>query len=149
MAAGARQPGRSRALRLVLPHRSQTNLSDTWRRSAYLTYNIASEGDLHAAYYQKKLSAFREGVAGDISINKDFGGEIVRGSGHEQDVMKHIRVWCTVRTSTWWNCHYRLDRKPGHFNDIFTRLYLVYSSRVRRLTCRVLSPRETKSNGAG
>ena len=31
------------------------------------------------AYYQKKLSAFREGVAGDISINKDFGGEIVRG----------------------------------------------------------------------
>ena len=62
-----------------LPHRSQTNLSDTWRRSAYLTYNMASEGDLHAAYYQKKLSAFREGVAGDISINKDFGGEIVRG----------------------------------------------------------------------
>ena len=61
-----------------LPHRSATNTSDTWRRSGYLTYNLASEGDLHAAYYRKKLQAFSDGSAGSISINKDFGGDIVQ-----------------------------------------------------------------------
>jgi len=60
-----------------LPHRSFTNTSDRWRRSAYLTYNLASEGDFHAAYYRKKLLAFSDGSAGSISINDDFGGDIV------------------------------------------------------------------------
>ena len=31
-----------------LPHRSDANMSQGWRRLAYLTYNKASEGDLHA-----------------------------------------------------------------------------------------------------
>jgi len=60
-----------------LPHRSWTNTSDRWRRSAYLTYNKAAEGDFHAAYYRKKLQAFSDGSAGTISINDDFGGDIV------------------------------------------------------------------------
>lgn len=60
-----------------LPHRSYENRSDTWRRSAYLTYNPASQGDLHAAYYAKKHAAMRAGTAGTISINKDFGGNVV------------------------------------------------------------------------
>ena len=60
-----------------LPHRSFANDSDSWRRSAYLTYNPESQGDLHAAYYEKKQAAMRAGQAGSISINKDFGGKIV------------------------------------------------------------------------
>jgi len=60
-----------------LPHRSHANQSNSWRRSAYLTYNRASEGDLHAAYYAKKRTATLAGRAGAISINKDFGGRVV------------------------------------------------------------------------
>jgi len=61
-----------------LPHRSCANTSDRWRRSAYLTYNRRIEGDFHAAYYRKKLQAFSDGSAGSISINDDFGGDIVK-----------------------------------------------------------------------
>ena len=61
-----------------LPHRSFVNESDRWRRSAYLTYNKASEGDFHSAYYRKKLAAFSNGSAGAISINDDFGGRPAR-----------------------------------------------------------------------
>ena len=60
-----------------LPHRSATNTSDTWRRSGYLTYNLASEGDLHAAYYRKKHETWAAGQGGKISITDDFGGEVV------------------------------------------------------------------------
>ena len=49
-----------------------------WRRIAFLTYNRASEGDRHAAYYEAKRRAMSAGTAGSISINKDFGGEIVQ-----------------------------------------------------------------------
>ena len=61
-----------------LPHRSLPNSSDRWRRSAYLTYNVEREGDLHSAYYRKKLQAISDGSAGSISINADFGGDIVK-----------------------------------------------------------------------
>ena len=61
-----------------LPHRSAPNASSTWRRSAYLTFNRAAEGDYHEAYYATKAKAFSEGVAGAISINDDFGGDIVQ-----------------------------------------------------------------------
>ena len=54
------------------------NTTASWRRSAYLTFNRAAEGDLHAAYYAKKREAFAQGTAGTISINKDFGGAIVQ-----------------------------------------------------------------------
>ena len=37
-----------------LPHRSAPNASSTWRRSAYLTFNRAAEGDCHAEYYATK-----------------------------------------------------------------------------------------------
>jgi predicted HD phosphohydrolase/ectoine hydroxylase-related dioxygenase (phytanoyl-CoA dioxygenase family) len=60
-----------------LPHKSDANLSDGWRRLAYLTYNVASEGDLHSKYYQTKIDMMKSGSAGTISINKDFGGTIV------------------------------------------------------------------------
>lgn len=60
-----------------LPHRSDPNLSNTWRRLAYLTFNVASEGDLHSKYYSKKIDLMRKGEAGSISINKDFGGNVV------------------------------------------------------------------------
>ena len=62
-----------------LPHRSQPNTHPTRaRRLAYLTYNPASEGDHHAAYYAAKLAAFADGSGGTISINDDFAGTIVQ-----------------------------------------------------------------------
>ena len=57
-----------------LPHRSETNESNVPRRSAFLTYNKASEGDFHAAYYRKKAALMD---AGQISINRDFAGTVV------------------------------------------------------------------------
>jgi len=70
-------PGDVLLFHSYLPHRSTTNHSDRWRRSAYLTYNMQREGDFHTAYYRKKLQAFSDGSAGSISINDDFGGDIV------------------------------------------------------------------------
>ena len=72
------QPGDMVLFDSSLPHRSVTNTTDRWRRSAYLTYNVRREGDLHAAYYRTKAAAFSDGSAGTISINKDFGGDIVK-----------------------------------------------------------------------
>jgi len=60
-----------------LPHRSSANHSDTWRRSGYYTYNLASEGDFHAAYYAEKAETWAAGEGGKISITNDFGGDIV------------------------------------------------------------------------
>ncbi|GMI32468.1 hypothetical protein TeGR_g15158 [Tetraparma gracilis] len=60
-----------------LPHRSDINMSKTWRRLAYLTFNKRSEGDLHADYYKAKIDMMKAGTAGSISINKDFGGEVL------------------------------------------------------------------------
>ena len=57
-----------------LPHRSASNQTEGWRRLAYLTFNKASEGDLHAAYYDKKAQVMQKGA---ISINLDFAGKIV------------------------------------------------------------------------
>lgn len=57
-----------------LPHRSGTNRTDGWRRAAYLTFNRAAEGDLHAAYYAKKRATM---AAGAISLNLDFAGKVV------------------------------------------------------------------------
>ena len=57
-----------------LPHRSGPNATEGWRRAAYLTFNLASEGDLHAAYYAHKRATMAEGA---ISLNLDFAGEIV------------------------------------------------------------------------
>ncbi|ORW47988.1 phytanoyl-CoA dioxygenase family protein [Mycobacterium paraense] len=39
------------------PHRSGANTSTTSRRALYLTYNAASSGDLHEAYYRHKRVA--------------------------------------------------------------------------------------------
>lgn len=71
------RPGDAVLFDSYLPHRSGPNTSSSWRRSAYLTYNPAAEGNLHDAYYARKRRAMLEGTAGTISINKDFGGRIV------------------------------------------------------------------------
>ena len=60
-----------------LPHRSDANMSDSWRRLAYLTFNAKSEGDYHEAYYDYKIKMMKECTAGSISVNKDFGGEVL------------------------------------------------------------------------
>lgn len=57
-----------------LPHKSDANATPEWRRSAYLTFNKASEGDHHATYYAKKQAVMQQGA---ISINLDFAGTIV------------------------------------------------------------------------
>ena len=71
------QPGDIVLFDSYLPHRSDANMSNGWRRLAYLTFNIKAEGDLHAAYYKKKMDVMKSGAAGSISINKDFGGEVL------------------------------------------------------------------------
>jgi hypothetical protein len=48
------QPGDVVLFDSYLPHRSNANKSDGWRRLVYLTYNKRAEGDLHAAYYEEK-----------------------------------------------------------------------------------------------
>ena len=60
-----------------LPHRSDANMSNGWRRLGYLTFNKMSEGDLHAPYYKVKMDLMSSGDAGTISVNKDFGGTVV------------------------------------------------------------------------
>jgi 2-aminoethylphosphonate dioxygenase len=42
----------------LAPHRSGPNKSDKPRRNYYLTYNVASEGDLRHAYYIGKRTHF-------------------------------------------------------------------------------------------
>ncbi|GMH80321.1 hypothetical protein TrLO_g10525 [Triparma laevis f. longispina] len=71
------QPGDLVLFDSFLPHRSDANMSNGWRRLAYLTFNMKSEGDLHERYYDKKIEVMRSGDAGSISINKDFGGDVV------------------------------------------------------------------------
>jgi len=60
-----------------VPHKSNGNNTLDWRRSAYLTFNTASEGDHHEEYYRKKAEVFAAGTGGSISINDDFMGKIV------------------------------------------------------------------------
>jgi 2-aminoethylphosphonate dioxygenase len=62
-----------------LPHRSGPNTSSTeWRRAAYLTFNKLSDGgDCHSSYYKAKDDAMKNGTAGSISVNKDFGGDVI------------------------------------------------------------------------
>ena len=59
------------------PHRSGPNTSPTSRRALYLTYNAASLGDLHEAYYRDKraaLSAADAGATQRISLIGHFRG---------------------------------------------------------------------------
>ena len=42
------------------PHRSGINKSDKARRAIYATYNARAEGDLRAAYYQKKIERLKQ-----------------------------------------------------------------------------------------
>mmetsp|Transcript_34887 Transcript_34887/g.76934 ORF Transcript_34887/g.76934 Transcript_34887/m.76934 type:complete len:331 (-) Transcript_34887:79-1071(-) len=61
-----------------LPHRSDQNNSDKNRRAVFLTYNPASQGDHHAAYYAAKHSnALGFDGAQTISFQGDFQGKIV------------------------------------------------------------------------
>lgn len=61
-----------------LPHRSNTNITETQRRAIFLTYNPASEGDHHEPYYAAKHSGhsgFNSNAT--ISFQGDFQGVIV------------------------------------------------------------------------
>ncbi|GAB5353924.1 hypothetical protein AAMO2058_000075800 [Amorphochlora amoebiformis] len=68
------QPGDIVLFDSYLPHKSDGNATNGWRRLAYLTFNKKSEGDLHEDYYRKKAEVMKQG---SISINLDFGGKIV------------------------------------------------------------------------
>jgi len=63
------------------PHRSGPNMSGVARRALYPTYNAASEGDMRADYYRRKLAAFRASPGGEhvqVSLIGDFQGRPVR-----------------------------------------------------------------------
>ena len=62
------------------PHRSAANHSKQPRRALYPTYNAAREGDLRAAYYEAKRTAFASAPDGDrvrVSLIGDFEGRPV------------------------------------------------------------------------
>lgn len=61
-------PGDALFFSSYAPHHSPPNTTDAPRRALYLTYNAASEGDLHDAYYQEKRESFaRAQQSGDPS----------------------------------------------------------------------------------
>jgi len=51
------------------PHRSGPNTSHTSRRALYLTYNAASAGDFHEAYYRDKRAAL-SAAADDVGTQR-------------------------------------------------------------------------------
>jgi ectoine hydroxylase-related dioxygenase (phytanoyl-CoA dioxygenase family) len=62
------------------PHRSGPNPTARPRRALYPTYNAAREGDLRAAYYETKRTAFESAPTGDrsrVSLIGDFEGRPV------------------------------------------------------------------------
>ena len=62
------------------PHRSGPNTSPLPRRALYPTYNAAAEGDLRAAYYERKaaeLAAAAPGGRVPVSLIGDFEGRPV------------------------------------------------------------------------
>ncbi len=65
------------------PHRSGPNTSTVARRALYPTYNAASEGDMRADYYRRKLAAFDASPDGErvqVSLIGDFQGRAVPGN---------------------------------------------------------------------
>lgn len=72
------QPGDIVLFNTMLPHRSASNLSPTdSRRAAFLTFNAASEGDFHEAYYEHKAKKMREGAGFAFSLIDDFAGTVL------------------------------------------------------------------------
>jgi predicted 2-oxoglutarate/Fe(II)-dependent dioxygenase YbiX len=55
------------------PHRSNS-AGRCRRRAAFLTYNAAHHGDLHANYYAEKRARLE---AGKISLTAEFNGKII------------------------------------------------------------------------
>ncbi|KAM0454392.1 hypothetical protein ACHAPV_008472 [Trichoderma viride] len=49
------EPGQLLIFTSYLAHRSGPNHSDENRKALYATYNLASEGDLHQAYYERRM----------------------------------------------------------------------------------------------
>lgn len=57
------------------PHRSGS-AGQCRRRAAFLTYNAAHDGDLHAAYYAKKRRRLEAGRI-SLTVSLQFAGKIV------------------------------------------------------------------------
>ncbi|KAL7925980.1 hypothetical protein ACQKWADRAFT_309592 [Trichoderma austrokoningii] len=49
------EPGQLLVFTSYLAHRSGPNHSDENRKALYVTYNLASEGDLHQEYYERRM----------------------------------------------------------------------------------------------
>lgn len=78
------EPGQLVAFDSYAPHRSETNQTNTPRRTLYLTYNAASRGDFRDRYYADKDAEFAASgssfASGSvrISISDDFLGRPVQ-----------------------------------------------------------------------
>lgn len=64
------QPGDALFFSSYAPHKSPTNSTDQPRRSLYLTYNAASEGDLREAYYQDKRRKLASSLPNEDGSNR-------------------------------------------------------------------------------
>ena len=58
-----------------IPHKSNPNLTNSPRKSLYITYNDAKEGDLREKYYQNKKKHMKEG---QISLIDHYDGNVVK-----------------------------------------------------------------------
>jgi predicted HD phosphohydrolase len=58
-----------------IPHKSNPNLTNFPRKSLYITYNDAKEGDLREKYYQNKKKHMQDG---QISLIDHYNGNIVK-----------------------------------------------------------------------
>lgn len=77
------QPGDALFFSSYAPHKSPLNNSDKPRRSLYLTYNAAAEGDLREEYYAEKRREFAVQTPGDkvkISLVGHFQGQPVENA---------------------------------------------------------------------
>lgn len=84
--AGPIEPGGVVFFSSLAPHRSPSNRSSASRRSLYVTYCKASEGELRDAYYEDRAAAI-EAAGGDaaslISRIGHFQGETIKEKSHE------------------------------------------------------------------
>ena len=67
-----------------IPHKSNPNLTDSPRKSLYITYNDAQEGDLREKYYQNKKKLIKDG---EISLIDHYDGKVIKNS---QSLVKSI-----------------------------------------------------------
>ena len=70
-----------------IPHKSNPNLTNSPRKSLYITYNDAKEGDLREKYYLNKKKNMKDG---QISLIDHYNGNVVKNSNESHIFVSSI-----------------------------------------------------------